>query len=131
MNSFRRPVLSSAISNHCVPTAWPVSDSDTHPSTTLRAETKWRIESYYFSYYFNMDYYFFYYSSYYFSIISLIFILFPIISGWSHPNDWGFQAQILVLCSGKRLINDQEDQQGVQMSKRARFIKKSQQVLAL
>ena len=45
MNSFRRPVLSSAISYHCVPTALPVSDSNTHPSTTLRAEKKRRIES--------------------------------------------------------------------------------------
>ena len=49
MNSFRRPVLSSAIPSHCVPAALQASGSATHTSATLRAETKRRVESVIFS----------------------------------------------------------------------------------
>ena len=45
MNSFRRPVLSSAISYHCVPSAAPARGSSAHSSATLRAEKKRRLES--------------------------------------------------------------------------------------
>ena len=45
MNSFRRPVLSSAIPSHCVSTASPASGSSAHTSATLRAEKKRRVES--------------------------------------------------------------------------------------
>ena len=45
MNSFRRPVLSSAISYHCVSSAAPACGSSAHSSATLRAEKKRRLES--------------------------------------------------------------------------------------
>ena len=45
MNSFRRPVLSSAISYHYVSSAAPACGSSAHSSATLRAEKKRRIES--------------------------------------------------------------------------------------
>ena len=45
MNSFRRPVLSSAISYHCVSTALLACRRSAHSSTTLRAEKKRRVES--------------------------------------------------------------------------------------
>ena len=45
MNSFRRPVLSSAISYHCVPSAAPARGSSAHSSATLRVEKKRRLES--------------------------------------------------------------------------------------
>ena len=45
MNSFRRPVLSSAISYHCVSSAAPACGSSAHTSATLRAEKKRRLES--------------------------------------------------------------------------------------
>ena len=87
--------------------------------------------SYYFSYYFKRDYYFSSYFSYYFSIISLIYILFLIISGWSRPDDRGSQAHILALCSEKWLTNDQECLQGFWISRIAHFIKKNHQVQPL
>ena len=45
MNSFRRPVLSSAIFYHCVSSAAPACGSSAHSSATLRAEKKRRLES--------------------------------------------------------------------------------------
>ena len=87
--------------------------------------------TYYFSYYFKRAYYFSYYFSNYFSIISLIYVLFPIISGLSSLDDTGSQAHIFTLYSEKWLTRDQEWLQGFWISRIAHFIKKNQQVQPL